>query len=106
MLPVAAEVAEGVVREGMVVDGAGGTESRAHSSRCPTWRVRGLRFVGGVERMVVVGWTGRETSPSNRCVVLNGRILYVVGKGAVEGSDTWLERFCTRPGGIKEPRNK
>ena len=27
-------------------------------------RVRGLHFVGGEERMVVVGWKGRETSPS------------------------------------------
>ena len=53
--PVAAEVAEGVVREGMAVDGAGAREGRAHPSRCPAWKVRGLRFVGGGERIVVMG---------------------------------------------------
>ena len=46
--------------------GAWGTREggRAHPSRCPAWKVRGLCFVGGGERMVMVGRKGRETSPS------------------------------------------
>ena len=56
--------------------------------------------------MVMVGRKGRKTSPSKPIPGMNGRIRYVVGKEAVEGSDTWLERFRTRPGGFKEPRNK
>ena len=35
-----ADVAEGVVREGMVVDGARRREGRAHPSRRPAWKVR------------------------------------------------------------------
>ena len=50
----------------MVAHGAGGRGGRAHTSRCPAWKVRGLRFVGGGERMVVVGRKGRETSPSKQ----------------------------------------
>ena len=61
---VAAHVAYGVAREGMVVGEEGGRSGRAHPSRCPAWKVRGLRFVGGGERMVVVGRKERETSPS------------------------------------------
>ena len=51
---------------------------------------------------------GREEKRAhpNPYPVLNGHILYVVGKEAVEGSDAWLERSRTRPGGFKEPRNK
>ena len=62
--PVTAEVAEDVVREGMVVDGARVREGGAHPSRCPAWKVRGLRFVGEGERMVVLGRKGRGTTPS------------------------------------------
>ena len=47
---VVMEVAKGVIRKIMVVDGSEGREGRAHPSRCPTWKVRGLRFVGRGER--------------------------------------------------------
>ena len=47
---------------------------------------------------------GRETSPSQPNPVLNGRILYVVSKETVEGSDAWFEKSRTRPGGFEEPR--
>ena len=47
----------------MVAEEAGGTGGRAHPSRCPAWKVRGLRF-GGAEPMVMVGLKGRETDPS------------------------------------------
>ena len=47
-----------------------------------------------------VGRGGKRAHP-NRYPVLNGRILYVVSKEAVEGSDAWLERSRTRPGGFK-----
>ena len=53
--------------------------------------------------MVVVGRKGRETNPSKP---MDGRILYVVGEEAVEGSDAWLGRSRTRPRGFKEPRKK
>ena len=61
---MAVEVAEGVVHEGMLVDGAGGREGRAHPSRWSEWTVLGFRFVGGGERMAVVGRKGRETRPA------------------------------------------
>ena len=59
---------------------------------------RGADGSGGSER------EGR--AHPNRYLVVNGRILYVVGKEAVKGSDAWLERSRTRPGRFKEPRNK
>ena len=62
--PAAAEVAEGVVRGRMVAHWEGGRGGRAHPSQCPAWKVRGLRFVGGGEQMVMVGRKGRQTSPS------------------------------------------
>ena len=52
------------------------------------------------------GRKGGKRAHLNRYPVRNGRILYVVGKEAVEGSDAWLERSRNRPGGFKEPRNK
>ena len=61
---VAAHVAYGVAREGMVVGEEGGRSGRAHPSRCSTWKVGGLRFIGGGERMVVVGRKGTETGQS------------------------------------------
>ena len=52
------------------------------------------------------GGSEGEGNEPIRYPVLNGRILYVVGEEAVEGSEAWLERSRTRPGGFKEPRNK
>ena len=57
--PAAANVADDVVRGRMLVRGGG----RAHPSRFPARKVRGLGF-GGAEPMVMVGLKGRETGPS------------------------------------------
>ena len=61
---MAADLADGVVREGIVADGVGEREGRAYPIRCPAWNVRGLRLIGGEERMVVVDRKWGETSPS------------------------------------------
>ena len=96
---MAAEVAEGVVRERVVVHGAGGWGGRANPSRRSAWKVRCMRFVGGEERMVVVGRKGRETNPPKTIPGMEcSHSLHVVGTDAVEGSDAWLQRSRTRPG--------